>query len=177
MSLPGGVGSAGVGVSAAGDSGTGGKPGPGVGAGPPEVVPSDACAGPSGVVAAAPGVGGKPGAVAVAGLLGAGAGVGVLVSGVGEGPPSTGFTFGAKGDFVTRNFGALPGLGGSPAFGVNFREGIGGVWDVGCCPSSAMAQRGCKLLLRRMRKCREKGPKSLACSGGEDQLVPVVPLG
>ena len=55
------------------------------------------------------------------------AGVGAPSSGVGDVPPSTGFTFGAKGDFVTRNFGALPGLGGSPVFGVNFREGIGGV--------------------------------------------------
>ena len=48
-------------------------------------------------------------------------------SGVGDVPPSTAFTFGAKGHFVTRNFGALRGLGGSPVFGVNFREGIGGV--------------------------------------------------
>ena len=128
VSPPGEVGSAGVGASVAAGSGTGGKPVPGpfMGVAPPGAVPSVVCAGLLGLGEVTSGAGGKPGIVAGPPSW-ARAGVGAPSSGVGDVPPSTGFTFGAKGDFVTRNFGALPGLGGSPVFGVNFREGIGGV--------------------------------------------------
>jgi hypothetical protein len=42
--------------------------------------------------------------------------------------PSVGLAFGAKGDLVTRNFGApSPGLTGAPSLGVSLRAGFGGV--------------------------------------------------
>jgi hypothetical protein len=42
--------------------------------------------------------------------------------------PAAGFTFGAKGERVTRNLGPAPspGLGGSPALGLSLRVGLGG---------------------------------------------------
>lgn len=58
--------------------------------------------------------------------MGAGAALGT--AGAGAGVPSVGLAFGAKGDRVTRNFGApSPGLTGAPSLGVSLRAGLGGV--------------------------------------------------
>ena len=51
-----------------------------------------------------------------------------VAAAAGAGVSSVGFTLGANGDRVTRNFGApSPGLTGAPSFGVSFKVGFGGV--------------------------------------------------
>ena len=111
-----------------------------MGAGPAAGVAATAGAGPlgvgTGVGAGPPAVGTGAGTGPPAVGTGAGAGPPAVGTGAGAGPlggeaaeePSAGFTLGAKGERVTRNFGPAPspGLGGSPSLGVSLSVGFGG---------------------------------------------------